>query len=538
MIENSEISLRPENLPRQDAKGILRYTLLLNYAVTQYMPNAGNYISQVMEATDRCCSPLITSDQAMVEYDFFGSNSTYSQNNLLYLNQYPVPKEFSNLPQNTSFSKLLVQNSLMAAYHALLTEYLAECATTSYQIVNTLKGTGVHKIMNTPKNGKPCLIIENDKTKLLNLPNYNENKQLSSSKAATFEKKYTKRLENFPTLFDFTGIKHTESSYNYYLQYVALTKRIVDAKDKNLKYFFYYDKENDKRKDQKPEFSQQMIETLLQLIEDFIPAFSAKNSKTISTFLNQSTDIVDEVYEHYLAEKSFSLNLFHHTLNLIQDTEEKQQNRYNLKNKDTLEIIAKCKKLPCPFIRPYLLQFAFDHIDDETTSYLDYWNRHDLNTRDTVASRTKKPGGFHYGQWLHQFELFVDYLSAYIIPVYDWCFLSMLLDGIEKENTSASHLEILELAIKEIGNYIQKNAQEILFPLKANPYKKNFYPIGDSIEWVAMLKNEFYNEHSVNLNIPPLTRELFTYRKNANGLFTSSLQSLHDFYIESIINPY
>ena len=89
----------------------------------------------------------------------------------------------------------------------------------------------------------------------------------------------------------------------------------------------------------------------------------------------------------------------------------------------------------------HLLQFAFDHINSDTTSYHDYWDRHSLNSRDVFASKAKKPGGFHYGRWLRQFELYVDYISTYIIPVYDWCFLSMLLEGIEKEHSEYSHLQ-------------------------------------------------------------------------------------------------
>lgn len=188
------------------------------------------------------------------------------------------------------------------------------------------------------------------------------------------------------------------------------------------------------------------------------------------------------------------------------------------------------------------MQFAFDHINNDTTSYHDYWDRHSFNSRDIFASRAKKPSGFHYGQWLRQFELFVDYLSSYIIPVYDWCFLSMLLEGIEIEYPKYNYLQRLELAITMLGNHIQTNAKNILFPLKITAPKNptSFFPTGSSTEWVDELRKLFYNEHSVNLNIAPLTRDTFTSKKNANGVvhINDNLQAIRDLYIESIINPY
>lgn len=538
MIENTRVSLDPNDLPRQTAKGIIQYTLLLDYQNPKSTPYDKNYISQIVESTDLCCFPLMNQSSYMVEYDFFGSNINYSPDNLLYLNRYPPALEIPNLPRDISFSKLLVQNSLMSAYHVLLTEYLNNCATTSYQIVNQLKGAGAHKAMNSVKNGRSCVLIKDDKTECLNLPKHGSNNNLSSSKAATFGKKYATRLAAFPTLFAFTGTKReqtsSDSSFTYNLQYAAFTKRIVDAKHDHLSCIFNCDKKNIS--------AEKIAESLSQLIKHFTPAFYNETSKTTNIFENQNNDVVDGVYEYYLSEKAFSLNLFYNTLKIIQDAEEQHNNRYNFKHTESLKIIAKCKQLSCPFISPYLLQFAFDHINSDTISYHDYWNRHSLNSRDIFVSRVKKPSGFHYGQWLRQFELYVDYLSTYIIPVYDWCFLSMLLEGIEKEHPEYSHLQCLEFAITLLGNYIQTNAKNILFPLKIATQEKtrNFFPTGFPTEWVDQLRRLFFDEHSVNLNITPLTRDMFTSKKNATGVAVANdnLSSIRDLYIESIINPY
>lgn len=538
MIKNTRVSLEPNDLPRQTAKGIIQYTLLLDYQCPKSTPNDEDYISQIVEATDLCCFPLMNQTSYMVEYDFFGSNIKYAPDNLLYLNRYPVSSEPPNLPQDISFSKLLVQNSLMNAYHVLLTEYLDNCTTTSYQIVNQLKGAGAHKAMSSIKNGHSCVVIKDNKTECLNLPKHGSSSNLSSSQAATFGKKYATRLAAFPTLFAFTGIKPEansgDASFTYNLQYAALTKRIVDAKHDHLNCIFNCNKKNIS--------AEKIADSLSQLIEHFTPAFYYGPSKTTNIFTEQNNDTIDGVYECYLAEKVFSINLFHNTLKIIQKAEEQHDNRYNFKHTESLKIIAKCKQLSCPFISPYLLQFAFDHINNDTTSYHDYWDRHSFNSRDIFASRAKKPSGFHYGQWLRQFELFVDYLSSYIIPVYDWCFLSMLLEGIEIEYPKYNYLQRLELAITMLGNHIQTNAKNILFPLKITAPKNptSFFPTGSSTEWVDELRKLFYNEHSVNLNIAPLTRDTFTSKKNANGVvhINDNLQAIRDLYIESIINPY
>lgn len=536
MIENTRVSLEPNDLPRQTAKGIIQYTLLLDYQNPESTPNDTDYISKILEATDLCCFPLMDQTPYVVAYDFFGSNTRYSPDNLLYLNRYPPAPEFPNLPKNISFSKLLVQNSLMTAYHVLLTEYLNHCTTTSYQIVNQLKGAGAHKAMSSIKNGHSCVVIKGNQTECLNLPKHGTSSNLSSSKAATFAKKYATRLTTFPTLFTFTGGKSESGNtpFTYSLQYAALTKRIVDAKHDYLNCILNCNKKNIS--------AEKIAESLTQLVKHFTPAFYNGTSETSNIFTEQNNDTVDGVYEYYLSEKAFSLNLFYSTLKIIQDAEKQHNNCYNFKHIESLKVIAKCKKLPCPFIRPYLLQFAFDHIGNDTTSYQDYWNRHDLNSRDSYASRAKKPGGFHYGQWLRQFELFVDYLSSYIIPVYDWCFLSMLLEGIERQYPEFSHLQCLELAITMLGTHIQTNAKNILFPLKIATQEKpqDFFPIGSSTEWVDDLRRLFYDKHSVNLNIEPLTRNMFTSKKNADGVAISNdnLKPIRDLYIESIINPY
>lgn len=534
MIKNIRNSLDPKDFPRQTAKGIIQYTLLLNYQRPEIGPDDKNYISQIVDATDLCCFPLMNQSSYMVEYDFFGSNIKYSPYSFLFLNRYPNALEIPDLPRDISFSKLLVQNSIMSAYHALLTEYLNNCTTTSYQIVNRLKGAGAHKAMSTIKNGSSCVLIKEDKTECLSLPKHGVTSKQNSSEAATFGKQYANRLDVFPSLFSFVASRSETTSSNtsfaYKLQYAAFTKRIVDVKQSHLSCILNC------KKDKNP--AENIAESLSQLIKHFTPAFVASPLKATSILKSEGNDIVDEVYEYYLSEKVFSFNLFHNTLKIIQESENQHNNRYNFKHSESLKIIAKCKQLPCPFIAPYLLQFAFDHISDDTNSYHDYWSRHSLNSRDVFASRIKKPSGFHYGQWLHQFELYIDYLSSYVIPVYDWCFLSMLLEGIEKNHPNDSHLQHLELAITLLGNYIETNAKNIIFPLEIE--SREFFPTDFPTEWVDQLRRLFYNEHSVNLNIKPLTIEMFSSRRNVNGVSVANdnLSSIRDLYIESIINPY
>lgn len=514
MIHNDIISLNPNDITRQQAKGIIQYTLMLDYKCPYINPSTPDAINKLIESAKLCCNPLL-SQMGYNHYNFFGTNTNTNNQTLTYLTHAPVLECPGFIPPSTSISDLLIQNSLMMAYHTILTELLSETTVTAYELANHLKGKGAHKANRQLK--------KNTSTN-------------ACSKASTFTRKYITRLSEYSNYFAFT-IKptQTESRLQFKSQYTALSNIICQTNISNFKKLFTSSTTASKSKLNEDVIADNTISVLDNLIKIFTPHLASGSSP--------KGDVIDILYEHYIAEKFLSLNLFHDILHLIAKVETITNHRYSLNNKETLQLLAKCQKLPCPFIRKYLLHFAFDHIyTDGTFSYLDYWKDHDLNRRNIVASTVNYPRGFQFDRWLKQYELFIDYLSDYIIPIYDWCFICMLMDSVEKEYPNQTHEENLKCALRTLEEYLQANYKKILHPLelpKQKGYPRQSYVINE-------LQKTFYTDPNIALNITPLTLDLFTNPQqtfsNANK-YTSEeksqkIQILHNFFIESLFNPF
>ena len=66
------------------------------------------------------------------------------------------------------------------------------------------------------------------------------------------------------------------------------------------------------------------------------------------------------IYQKYLTERVFDLNLFYSLLNIILFTEDNSQ--YQLNSKEILDTLALCQKLPNTFSRQLFVKYATDHI--------------------------------------------------------------------------------------------------------------------------------------------------------------------------------
>lgn len=107
---------------------------------------------------------------------------------------------------------------------------------------------------------------------------------------------------------------------------------------------------------------------------------------------------------------------------------------------------------------------------------MDFWHNHRLDMSTNVLESPLKPVlHFQFVRWLEQFSLFCNYMSEYVIPIYEWCFTNMIMDTIEKNflpNTGKEtakneikHRTNLLTAYEALSEYIQQNSQQIICPV-------------------------------------------------------------------------
>ena len=105
-----------------------------------------------------------------------------------------------------------------------------------------------------------------------------------------------------------------------------------------------------------------------------------------------------------------------------------------------------------------MLIAAISHINENVHTERDFWREHDIKNQDSVISsahKVKKEFNMHI--WNNQLNLFVNYLSEFIIPVYEWCFLNMLLESIEEKHPEKDHQSHLEIACSLLRSFIKDN---------------------------------------------------------------------------------
>lgn len=97
----------------------------------------------------------------------------------------------------------------------------------------------------------------------------------------------------------------------------------------------------------------------------------------------------------------------------------------------------------------------------------DYWLYHDPNQELNFANihTRKMPNIFSFPKWLEQYQLFMGYMSQFIIPVYEWCFVNMLLETIEHKYPTRNHTYHLYQGIELLASYMNKNSNILLSPI-------------------------------------------------------------------------
>ena len=76
-------------------------------------------------------------------------------------------------------------------------------------------------------------------------------------------------------------------------------------------------------------------------------------------------------------------------------------------------------------------------------------------------------------------------MSQYVIPIYDWCFLTMLLECIEKSSPQKSPRFHLEQAMKLLIQYMAANYKDILRPIK--------FPKGERFDGIDIVSDKNFD---------------------------------------------
>lgn len=184
-----------------------------------------------------------------------------------------------------------------------------------------------------------------------------------------------------------------------------------------------------------------------------------------------------------------------------------------------LDTLCCCQELPNTFSRHYFVQYAFDKFITEPNSINDFWHAHTGHiTNNAIAFTSETSSGFQITSWLVQYRHFCKFMSSFLIPIYEWCFLILLLEYVEKEMPNVSHRSHLIQAMDILKNYIQSHYKEISNPLPAPKDRKIQIIKKADIDQIDLppdaldivFKNVYRQSGELNLGLTHFNKEFFT----------------------------
>lgn len=466
MIKNSYISLEPKSKVRLDAVNTLKYTLFLERQTVELDDlieafddedahqddRLQKFFSSLMEATQLCCRGLFEDGvDGTIYYWFFGRQEKKATSNLAYLDNYPPISNSGAFNGMAGFHTMILQHCILSSYHAVLTDLLKDHRVTPYEMENKIGMKGIHslykegKISFTDKGLKYC-----DRQKDVSKKN--------SGKASDFTNKTKTHIKWMPHIMELFVESKGKTSYRYHSQFLQTCYYICGITALDFRFLKY-----DERKKRKIGTLLASIENLTNELEPKVDLDKAKLSEKI--FGNFNGDIVDGLYHYYITERVFNLNLFYALAKNIQFAE--TQTSYRLCQDSIIQALTCCRDLPNVFSRQYFLKYAFDKIKDEPVSYFDFWHMQNMmGSGVMMRSNEGEVMCFDFGRWVKQFKAFMGYMSKFMIPVYEWCFMDILLGVIEKMYPEKAHIFHLESAFKMLSRYMENNYRSILQPIK------------------------------------------------------------------------
>ena len=544
MIINSDISLEPLSTLRNDAINSIKYTLLLDYKIP-FIDNTENLIPEIMKNCHECCSGLfrnkLTENNDQIYFSFFGdsfppsppkkeakntSNKENTPKDLSFLDKFPPNDYIYPSIGKIGFPTLILDHCIISSYHAIISDLLHGKTITAYEIVNNVKFDGFYSLY---KKNRLNLISESILKK--GSGEYLNNSKKSST-ASDFTKKANSHFKSLPqleSLFRNTSTQNiTQPENRYYLQFSGVFSRICAIDSRKWNSFSSKIKETNKYN--KLENFESLSDRICPRIKNIFPKVPEK------VFPESSGDPVDGLYHRYLIERIFNFNLVYCLLRNIHRLEKKTS--FRLSQKEIFLTLSGCQKLPNVFSRQYFLQYALEKLITEPMSHLDFWHEHQLDLGSyAMETTTRTEKYFHFPKWLEQLTHFFDYMAEYVIPIYEWCFINMLMDVIEKtSNPCDTHNTHLIRAMEILANHMKKNYEKILRPINIPSYqdtldlitthKSGVEDLNFSASFLQLLFDTFCSPtRKLDLNLLPLNHDFFVL-KNVN-----SERHIRDFYI-------
>lgn len=531
MIKNKMSALDKNSTNRLDAINSIRYTLLLDYPSVPISSDTPNFIEELFLQCNKCCRGLFSEGDNPVYFNFFGSQKSESSTPLKHFYHYISP--YDNDPNyKPGIPDLILQHCLFSSYHAILTELLGQTSVTSYQIVNKIKKDGIYALY---LNGS-LQISEQGVVFKSKRPT----QTAASSRATNFTEKVKTHKSYLYELFSLLVDSKSQDRYKYFLQFSNLSSVLFRINPSTFDFTASKD--------------EQAISFLMKAAKELEPPIKL-NHLSESIFSNYGGQPIDGLYFYYLMERISNVRLLYSLLQQIYETETTYQ--FHLSSESTLDILSTCSKLPNVFSRQYFVRYAFEAFKNVPESYIDFWFQQSLerNSYLGVSTRSIQPG-FQFLKWLEQYPLFMNYLSEYIIPIYEWCFLNMLLESIEKTVPGESHNVHLKIAFEKIASYVNKNYESILHPILLDIEMETVDVVTEIKNWHTLenlpfkvcshlIKKIFLSGNStaalpdkkdLNLNLPLINPDYFKCPDRHE--YNNNPKRIRKFYLDLIKNSY
>lgn len=515
MISNTHISLDRSSQIRMDALNTIKYTLMLDYKVPVFN-SWDRLISDIMENCQKCCDGLFKEQNILQEtFDFFGtplpSGSSFPFYSLNTIN---------SSPKSATIPSMILHHCILSSYHAVLTCLLQNQSVSSYTIANKIKAYGIQSLKK-----KGILSLEKDKI----LCKTGEG-DMVSSKGSDFDKsvKTHRKIDFLSNAMNLITNEDPEdfSGCSYNLQFSELCYRICDKKAADWK------KINKKSK-------LEAIRELTAYMEPHDTSF-----KKIET-IHFKGNMTDALYHYYLTERIFNFGLFFSLLDNI--TQIENRTNYRLCQEHIISTLCLCKNLPNVFSRQVFLKYAFEPLESEPSSYEDFWHHNDTEKSKIVLEMAEHPRIFDFSRWTVQYKSFFKYMYKYATPVYEWCFINMLMESIEQVLSNESHYDHLLKALEVLDEYMGKNYSTIIHPfqVKGNVLdiitEHQNYILFESIpkDYInQIIQNILFSpDEHLELNMTPLNPAFFKYG-DRDDIFKPTSKLIRNFYNSLVRSSY
>lgn len=530
MIQNRYIPLDIKSEIRINALNTIRYTLLLDYTVPN-LKDESDFIDTLMHNCHECCRGLFSNAKEISYYNFFGRSRETMPFPLYYLNYDPVPIDLNIPNAGIGFHTMIMQHCIINSYHAILTELLNNQEISAYSLENKIGCQGFFKLY---KN-KSISIHENGAS-FHELHKGSDPKK--SSKASRFDGVTRTHIKTLPDIMNFFTVGSSKDTLNYKLQFASLVSHINNIRSTDFRVLNSSTNAN----------TLEILKKIEELTQKMEPSISSFSKIYENDFSQIGKNPVDGLYHYYLTERLFNFNLFYGLLKNIKRIE--KLTTYRLCQPETLPILLCCKKLPNIFSRQYFIKYAFDHIIAQPDSYNNFWYTQNLSRSNSLFSSTRKHHAcFQFMQWLEQYELFINYMAEFVIPVYEWCFINMLFNAIEEKYPNEKHDFHSEKALHLLTNYIITNYQKILRPISFPDdmdimdiitRHKNVEELTDIFNQcnTTVMKSFFHSEDILELNLKPLNPDYFKTNSPNTPKSDNNESRIRKFYIDLIRYTY